>query len=263
MNAPTTPRADRVVVVDDDARIRDLLRRYLTQEGFEVLLAEDAKALNRVLTRETVDLIVLDLMLPGEDGLSICRRLRAANDVTPIIMLTAKVEDVDRIVGLEVGADDYLPKPFNPRELLARIHAVLRRRPSLEAPGAPAKEAQTVTFGPFEFDLALRRLSKEGEQIALTTGEFSMLKALVGHPLDAEQARCAQPVLAHFLPARDPARRRRIRLDADLSGARVRTARGAGGAADREPGQPVAQRTAQHRRHQSRRADQGHVAAGR
>jgi two-component system, OmpR family, phosphate regulon response regulator OmpR len=102
--------------------------------------------------------------------------------VTPIIMLTAKVEDVDRIVGLEVGADDYLPKPFNPRELLARIHAVLRRRPTMEAPGAPAKEPMTVTFGPFEFDLALRRLTKEGEQIALTTGEFSMLKALVRHP---------------------------------------------------------------------------------
>jgi len=182
MNAVANPRPDRVVVVDDDARIRDLLRRYLTQEGFEVLLAEDAKALNRLLTRETVHLIVLDLMLPGEDGLSICRRLRAANDLTPIIMLTAKVEDVDRIVGLEVGADDYLPKPFNPRELLARIHAVLRRRPTLEAPGAPALEAQTVTFGPFEFDLALRRLSKDGEQIALTTGEFSMLKALVRHP---------------------------------------------------------------------------------
>jgi two-component system, OmpR family, phosphate regulon response regulator OmpR len=163
-------RFDRIAVVDDDARIRDLLRRYLTQEGFEVLLAEDSKALNRVLTRETVDLIVLDLMLPGEDGLSICRRLRAANDVTPIIMLTAKVEDVDRIVGLEVGADDYLPKPFNPRELLARIHAVLRRRPSSEAPGAPAKEALTVVFGPFEFDLALRRLSKEGESVSLTTG---------------------------------------------------------------------------------------------
>jgi two-component system, OmpR family, phosphate regulon response regulator OmpR len=97
-------------------------------------------------------------------------------------MLTAKVEDVDRIVGLEVGADDYLPKPFNPRELLARIHAVLRRRPALEAPGAPAKEPQTVTFGTFEFDLALRRLTKDGEQIALTTGEFSMLKALVRHP---------------------------------------------------------------------------------
>ena len=136
MTTAANARADRIVVVDDDARIRDLLRRYLAQEGFDVLLAEDAKALNRVLTRETVDLIVLDLMLPGEDGLSICRRLRAANDHTPIIMLTAKVEDVDRIVGLEVGADDYLPKPFNPRELLARIHAVLRRRPALEAPGA-------------------------------------------------------------------------------------------------------------------------------
>jgi two-component system phosphate regulon response regulator OmpR len=182
MSTSPTPRADRIVVVDDDARIRDLLRRYLSQEGFEVLLAEDSKALNRVLTRETVNLIVLDLMLPGEDGLSICRRLRAANDLTPIIMLTAKVEDVDRIVGLEVGADDYLPKPFNPRELLARIHAVLRRRPTLEAPGAPAKDAQNVKFGPYDFDLTARCLSKDGGQIALTTGEFSMLKALVRHP---------------------------------------------------------------------------------
>ena len=168
--------------MDDDARIRDLLRRYLAQEGFEVLLAEDSKALNKQLTRETVDLIVLDLMLPGEDGLSICRRLRAAGDNTPIIMLTAKVEEVDRIVGLEVGADDYLAKPFNPRELLARINAVLRRRPPPEAPGAPSKEPMTVQFGPFEFDLALRRLAKNGEPVPLTTGEFSMLKALVRHP---------------------------------------------------------------------------------
>ena len=175
-------RSDRILIVDDDARIRDLLRRYLAQEGFEVLLAEDGKALNRTLTRETIHLIVLDLMLPGEDGLSICRRLRAAGDTTPIIMLTAKVEDVDRIVGLEVGADDYLPKPFNPRELLARIHAVLRRRPSPEAPGAPSRDAEVVNFGAFEFDLAQRRLSKDGAQIGLTTGEFSMLKALVRHP---------------------------------------------------------------------------------
>src|ERR1700710_1020227 len=133
MSAVPNPRPDRVVVVDDDARIRDLLRRYLTQEGFEVLLAEDSKALNRLLTRETVHLIVLDLMLPGEDGLSICRRLRAAKDLTPIIMLTAKVEDVDRIVGLEVGADDYLPKPFNPREVVARLTAILRRGRAVEA----------------------------------------------------------------------------------------------------------------------------------
>lgn len=182
MSSSANSKPNRIVVVDDDARIRDLLRRYLTQEGFEVLLAEDGKALNRALTRETVDLIVLDLMLPGEDGLSICRRLRTANDHTPIIMLTAKVEDVDRIVGLEVGADDYLPKPFNPRELLARIHAVLRRRPNVEAPGAPTLEQMTVNFGPFEFDLAQRRLTKQGELLQLTTGEFSMLKALVRHP---------------------------------------------------------------------------------
>jgi len=176
------PRPNRILVVDDDARIRDLLRRYLTQEGFEVLLAEDSKTLNKQLSRETIDLIVLDLMLPGEDGLSICRRLRADKNTLPIIMLTAKVEDVDRIVGLEVGADDYLSKPFNPRELLARINAVLRRRPVMEAPGAPSLEPMSIQFGPFEFDLAQRRLSRNGEQLALTTGEFSMLKALVRHP---------------------------------------------------------------------------------
>ena len=172
----------RILVVDDDLRLRDLLKRYLSEQGFAVKTVSDAAQMDRALLREHFDLMVLDLMLPGEDGLSICRRLRAANDVTPIIMLTAKVEDVDRIVGLEVGADDYLPKPFNPRELLARIHAVLRRRPAQEAPGAPAKDAQSVNFGPFEFDLTLRRLSKDGEPIALTTGEFSMLKALVRHP---------------------------------------------------------------------------------
>jgi two-component system phosphate regulon response regulator OmpR len=175
-------RNDKIAVVDDDARIRDLLRRYLTQEGFDVVQAEDGKALTRILLREAVDLIVLDLMMPGEDGLSICRRLRAANDRTPIIMLTAKGEDVDRIVGLEVGADDYLAKPFNPRELLARIHAVLRRRPVLEAPGAPSNENEVVAFGPFSFDLGARTLRKDNEELSLTTGEFAMLKALVRHP---------------------------------------------------------------------------------
>ena len=178
----TTSRVDKIVVVDDDARIRDLLRRYLTQEGFEVIVAEDGKALNRILLRDTVDLIVLDLMLPGEDGLSICRRLRAANDRTPIIMLTAKGEDVDRIVGLEVGADDYLGKPFNPRELLARISAVLRRRPPIEAPGAPSTDNETAVFGPFTFDLGARTLRRNDEDLPLTTGEFAMLKALVRHP---------------------------------------------------------------------------------
>ena len=173
---------DKILILDDDARIRDLLRRYLSQEGFEVTLAEDSKALNRILMRDAVDLIVLDLMMPGEDGLSVCRRLRASHDKTPIIMLTAKGEDVDRIVGLEVGADDYLVKPFNPRELLARIHAVLRRRPATEVPGAPSSEKEVVRFGPFTLNLGLRSLEKEGQPIALTTGEFAMLKALVRHP---------------------------------------------------------------------------------
>jgi two-component system phosphate regulon response regulator OmpR len=175
-------RNDRVLIVDDDARIRDLLNRYLKQEGFEVWLAEDAKVMDKLMLRDTVDLIVLDLMLPGEDGLSICRRLRNQNNRTPIIMLTAKGEDVDRIVGLEIGADDYLAKPFNPRELLARIHAVLRRRPTPEAPGAPSSEAEVVRFGPFELDLGRRLLMKNGQEVGLTTGEFSMLKVLVRHP---------------------------------------------------------------------------------
>jgi two-component system phosphate regulon response regulator OmpR len=178
----TEIRTTKILVVDDDVRIRDLLKRYLSQEGFEVFLAEDGKSLNRVIQRETVDLIVLDLMMPGEDGLSICRRLRAASDSTPIIMLTAKTEDIDRIVGLEVGADDYLGKPFNPRELLARIHAVLRRRPRQEIPGAPSVDNEVVRFGAFTFDLGARTLHKSGVELPLTTGEFSMLKALVRHP---------------------------------------------------------------------------------
>ena len=157
-------RPDKILVVDDDARIRDLLKRYLTQEGFDVLVAEDGKSLNRVMMRETADLIVLDLMLPGEDGLTICRRLRASNDHTPVIMLTAKGEDVDRIVGLEVGADDYLGKPFNPRELLARIHAVLRRRPVPEVPGAPSTTNETVRFGSFSF-VQLVRLSQNHQKL--------------------------------------------------------------------------------------------------
>ncbi|MBM3386994.1 MAG: two-component system response regulator OmpR [Betaproteobacteria bacterium] len=175
-------RLDKIVIVDDDARIRDLLRRFLSQEGFDVLLAEDARALARIMQRERIDLLVLDLMLPGEDGLAICRRLRAEGQKVPIIMLTAKGEDVDRITGLELGADDYLGKPFNPRELLARIHAVLRRRPVHEAPGAPSNDHELIRFGDFVFDLGARSLKKNGQDIALTTGEFAMLKVLARHP---------------------------------------------------------------------------------
>ena len=179
----TSSRLDKIVIVDDDARIRDLLRRYLSQEGFDVLLAEDGRALDRILQRETIDLVVLDLMLPGEDGLGICRRLRAAGVKIPVIMLTAKVEDVDRINGLEIGADDYLGKPFNPRELLARIHAVLRRRPPNESPSAPSSaDHEVIVFGAFSLDLGIRSLTKNGEDMPLTSGEFAMLKALARHP---------------------------------------------------------------------------------
>jgi two-component system phosphate regulon response regulator OmpR len=125
---------------------------------------------------------VLDLMMPGEDGLSVLRRLRGGNDRTPIVMLTAKGEDVDRIIGLEMGADDYLPKPFNPRELLARINAVLRRRAAEEIPAAPAGDAEPVAFGEFVLDLSTRSLTRAGEPVTLTSGEFAVLKAFARHP---------------------------------------------------------------------------------
>ena len=121
-------------------------------------------------------------MLPGEDGLSICRRLRGAASDQPIIMLTAKGDDVDRIVGLEMGADDYLPKPFNPRELVARIHAVLRRRAPAAPPGAPTGEEEVVSFGSVEVNLGTRSMARNGSPSPLTTGEFAVLKALVKHP---------------------------------------------------------------------------------
>jgi len=127
--------------------------------------------------------LVLDLMLPGEDGLSICRRLRGSGSgrSMPIIMLTAKGDEVDRIVGLEIGADDYLPKPFNPRELAARIHAVLRRIPDLP-PGAPASAEEIIHFGAITVDLAARTLARDGVVRPLTTGEFAVLKVLIQHP---------------------------------------------------------------------------------
>src|SRR5437868_14051912 len=134
----------KMIVVDEDVRFRDLLSRYLTEQGFQVATLADATQLDRKLQRDPPHLVVLDLMLPGEDGLTVCRRLRGAGEMVPIIMLTAKGEDVDRIVGLEMGADDYLPKPFNPRELVARIHAVLRRHTERLAPGAPAAEGRTA-----------------------------------------------------------------------------------------------------------------------
>jgi two-component system phosphate regulon response regulator OmpR len=175
---PTPPR---ILVVDDDVRLRDLLTRYLGEQGFEVKALPDATQLDKKLQRDPPHLLVLDLMLPGEDGLAVCRRLRGAGETVPIIMLTAKGEDVDRIVGLEMGADDYLPKPFNPRELVARIHAVLRRNNAHVAPGAPAEEGR-VPFGPHTLDLAARTLIANGQTVTLTTGEFALLRVFAQHP---------------------------------------------------------------------------------
>ncbi|MET0204807.1 MAG: two-component system response regulator OmpR [Casimicrobiaceae bacterium] len=170
----------KILVVDDDVRLRDLLTRYLDEQGFQVSALADAGQLDKKLQRDPPHLIVLDLMLPGEDGLTVCRRLRGAGESVPIIMLTAKGEDVDRIVGLEMGADDYLPKPFNPRELVARIHAVLRRHGERAAPGTPSAEGR-VPFGRHTLDFAARTLELDGQTTALTTGEFSLIKVLVQH----------------------------------------------------------------------------------
>jgi two-component system phosphate regulon response regulator OmpR len=168
----------KVLVVDDDARLRSLLERYLTEQNFTVRVAQDSDQMDRLLTRENFHLMVLDLMLPGEDGLSICKRLRNEGNNIPVIMLTAKGDEVDRIIGLELGADDYLAKPFNPRELLARIRAVLRRRGS-EAPGAPSQEDQEVEFGEFRLNLGTREMFHGDTPMPLTSGEFAVLKALV------------------------------------------------------------------------------------
>jgi two-component system phosphate regulon response regulator OmpR len=172
----------RILVVDDDRRLRELLQQYLADQGFQVRSAADGAEMDLALGVGGADLIVLDLMLPGEDGLAICRRVRASGDRTPIIMLTAKGDEADRITGLETGADDYLPKPFNPRELVARIHAVLRRGGSASPPGAPVEVEAPIRFGEFSLNLAARRLTKGDAAVNLTTGEFALLKALATHP---------------------------------------------------------------------------------
>ncbi len=177
-----TQQKRKILIVDDDPRLRELLLRYLGEQGFAVQAAPNGQFMDKLVNRELFDMIVLDLMMPQEDGLSICRRLRAAGNTTPIIMLTAKGEEVDRIVGLEMGADDYLPKPFNPRELVARINAVLRRVQENGPPAAPVAESETVIFGPYALNLATRSMSRDGVPLPLTSGEFSVLKVLVQHP---------------------------------------------------------------------------------
>ena len=170
-----------ILIVDDHREMRDLVSRALAKEGFRVSAAGDGKAMRKLLADARIDLILLDLMLPGEDGLSLCRSLRAESDI-PIIMLTAKGDEVDRVIGLEMGADDYLPKPFGGRELIARIRAVLRRNRARE-PAAHQDKPKRYRFDRWTFDVDKRELlGADGVAVPLSTGEFDLLLALVEHP---------------------------------------------------------------------------------
>jgi len=184
----TTPI--HVLVVDDEERIRTMLRRYLVDEGFTVSAAADGAEMRLVLDRQKVDLVLLDLMMPGEDGLSVARFLRQHHPLLPIIVLTGKGDLIDRVAGLEAGADDYVAKPFHLREILARIRTVLRRvQPAFDAPAAPsaapagAENAQTLAFAGWRLDLLKRELHRaDGEPVPLTTGEYDLLQALARSP---------------------------------------------------------------------------------
>jgi two-component system phosphate regulon response regulator OmpR len=172
---------ERLLVVDDDRELCQLVTRYLEREGFAILWASSGAAgVERALS-ETFSLILLDVMMPDMDGFEALRRIRQTCR-TPVLMLTARGDTHDRVRGLEMGADDYLPKPFNPRELVARIHAVLRRQTPSELPGAPSETAEVFEFGEFALNLATRTLTKNSQEIPLTTGEFSVLKVFARHP---------------------------------------------------------------------------------
>jgi len=174
---------EKILLVDDDPEIVKILKDYLEAEQYRVITANNGQFALQQIHSERPDCVILDVMLPDEDGWSVTRKIRTDDRVstTPIILLTARVDDTDKIIGLEMGADDYLPKPFNPRELLARAKAVLRRK-IIEAPGAPSMEEQVVEFGEYKLNLATREMSANGEAMSLTSGEFAVLKSLVTHP---------------------------------------------------------------------------------
>ena len=183
MRTGTYPRKatmTRILIVEDEESYREPLVYQLTREGYDVSAAATGEEGLELFTKGGIDLVLLDLMLPGIDGTALCRRIREQSRV-PIIMLTAKSAEIDKVVGLEIGADDYIPKPFNPRELLARIRAVLRRQAN-ELPGAPSQEEAVIAFGKFKLNLGTREMFREDEPMPLTSGEFAVLKALVSHP---------------------------------------------------------------------------------
>ena len=171
--------SSRLLVVDDDPELRELTKAYLMKNGFIVNTVESSVGMDEFLATNDVDLLILDLMLPGEHGLAIAKRLKKKKDL-PIIIVSAQGEDIDRIVGLEIGADDYLPKPFNPRELLARIRAVLRR--SSGKIEEKETESSRLVFNDYELDLNAHSLSRGGEKVSLTSGEFDLLALLAANP---------------------------------------------------------------------------------
>ena len=168
-----------ILIVDDDPKIRDLTTQYLIDQGLNVHAANGGAEMDNFIASHPVNLIILDLMMPEESGLAICQRLRGSGNLTPIIILTAKGDEIDRIVGLEMGADDYVSKPFNPRELLARINAVLRRNELKRSQNATP---ETLSFGSFIFNSDSRSLTKNGALISITSGEFELLKVFIDHP---------------------------------------------------------------------------------
>lgn len=172
-----TKLSQRLLVVDDELKLRELVKEYLSREGYAVAAVEDGVAMDEYLASNDVDLVILDLMLPGEDGLSIGRRLQQQKNL-PFIILSARGEELDKIVGLEMGADDYLSKPFNPRELLARVRSVLRRC-AFDKYQPTGKRVQRLTFGPFRLDVDKHQLSRDGQDVPLTKGEFTLLRVFL------------------------------------------------------------------------------------
>jgi two-component system OmpR family response regulator len=227
-------RSDHILIVDDDAEIRDLLTRYLEKNGLRVSAVGDGRGMWLALERASVDLIVLDVMLPGDDGLTLCRTLRTRSE-TPVIMLTARGDETDRIIGLEMGADDYLPKPFSARELLARIKVILRRTRALPPNLKPQDEA-ALKFAGWTLDVAQRQLvSPAGVVTPIGGAEYKLLRVFLDHPnrvldrdqlLDLSQGREADP-LDRAIDVQ--VSRLRRRLGDDVQGAQlIKTVRGEG-----------------------------------
>jgi two-component system, OmpR family, phosphate regulon response regulator OmpR len=171
----------RIIVVDDDTELLGMLRRYLGEHGFQVLALTDSQQLTRHLQREPYDVLVLDIMMPDEDGLAICRRLRAQDHTIPILMLTARGDPVDRILGLEMGADDYLAKPFDPRELIARLNAMLRRQ-KMQYETSTWSNDDIIQFGPFSLNVSRMQLLRDDQVISLSSMEFQVLRVFASNP---------------------------------------------------------------------------------